>query len=156
MLFVRLHPSSQTVRVPSRLRDRVPVSTTPRLELNHIDDRLILHLELPGVEGKDVDVEATRHSVKISGKQHLDKRFEGQNILYSEINYGNFEREISLPVAVENDRAIAQFESGILTLILPKVQPDSKRVVKLNLGETAPAAELEDRDPWDSDNTKAA
>jgi HSP20 family protein len=117
------------------------VSWQPAIELQDTNENVILRVEIPGIEGKDLDVRVTREAVAISGENRYEKKTEEKGFFRSEFRYGKFQRVIPLPVAVQNDQVKADFTNGILTLTLPKVEATKNRVVKLNL--TAPAATIE-------------
>jgi len=121
-----------------------PTSPTwkPAVELQEREDSLVLRAEIPGIEAKDLDVRVTREAVAITGEHRYERKAEEAGFFQSEFRYGKFQRVISLPVAIENDRVNAEFKNGILTLTLPKVTEARRTVVKLNLGEDpAPIAE---------------
>lgn len=119
-------------------------STTwkPAIELQDTEDHLILRAEIPGVEGKDIDVQITREAIAISGEHRFEKKNEEKGFFRSEFRYGSFQRVIPLPVPIQNDQAKADFQNGILTLTLPKVTEARRTVVKLNLGSTNTTPEL--------------
>ena len=108
----------------------------PTVELLDDSDNLILRMALAGINRQDIDVEVTRESVTVSGEHHRPE-IESSHYLYSELNYGKFQRQIFLPVSVINSQARASYEDGILTLVLPKVEEAKKRVVKIALEDTA-------------------
>lgn len=134
----------------------------PAIELQDADDRIILRAEVPGVEGKDLDIRVTREAVAITGEHRYDKKVEEKGFFRSEFRYGKFQRVVPLPVAVQNDQVKADFTNGILTLTLPKVESPKNRVVKLNLAEPVEAikasneqpANLEADDVWQSQSTE--
>lgn len=104
----------------------------PAIEMQDDGDHLILKVQLPGIEGKDLDVQVTRDVVAIAGDRTQPQE---ATYLHSEFRYGKFQRVVKLPVAVQNDQVSANFTNGILTLTLPKVTEARNRVVKVNLGE---------------------
>ncbi|GAB4523202.1 MAG: Hsp20/alpha crystallin family protein [Pleurocapsa sp.] len=110
---------------------------TPAIELLDEADHLILRMQLAGINRQDIDIEVSRQAVTISGKFHRSET--ESRCLYSEFNYGKFQRQISLPVPVINHQATANYEAGILTLVLPKVEEAKQKVVKVTVGETAAA-----------------
>ncbi|MBU7585154.1 MAG: Hsp20/alpha crystallin family protein [Nostoc sp. TH1S01] len=111
---------------------------SPAIELIDAGDSLILKAQLPGIVAQNLDVQVTRDTVSISGdRQHQN---QNTNYLHSEFRYGKFQRVVNLPVAVQNDKVQAEFQDGILTLTLPKVEEVRNRVVKINLGEVANSA----------------
>jgi HSP20 family protein len=115
------------------------VTWKPAIELQDRSDNLILRAEIPGVEGKDLDVRVTREAVVIQGEHRYEKKHQDRGAFRSEFRYGKFGRLIPLPVAVENNKVQADFTNGILTLTLPKVGAAKKHIVKVNV--TEPVAE---------------
>ena len=107
----------------------------PAIELKDTESSVILRAEIPGVEGKDLDVRVTPKAVAIAGEHHYHKT-EDKGLFRTELRYGKFGRVIPLPVAVVNDQVQAEFKNGILTLTLPKVSVARNQVVKINLADT--------------------
>jgi HSP20 family protein len=102
----------------------------PAIELQDTEENVILRAEIPGIEGKDLDVRVTREAVAITGEHRYEKKAEEKGFFRSEFRYGKFGRVIPLPVAVQNDQVKADFTNGILTLTLPKVDAAKNRVFK--------------------------
>ncbi|MFB2836783.1 Hsp20/alpha crystallin family protein [Floridanema evergladense] len=105
----------------------------PGVELQDNGDNLTLKAEIPGVEAKDLDISVLRDAVVIRGEHRYENKAENKGYFRSEFRYGKFERVVSLPVAVQNDKVEANFANGILTLTLPKVEEAKNRVFKVNL-----------------------
>ncbi|MDD2471589.1 MAG: Hsp20/alpha crystallin family protein, partial [Dehalococcoidales bacterium] len=53
------------------------------------------------------------------------------NYYRRELRYGSFSRSISLPAAVNADKAEAVFENGVLTLTLPKAEEAKPKQIKV-------------------------
>lgn len=113
-----------------------PASWQPALELHHTSDALILRAELPGVTGEDLDIQASRDRIVISGHRHLPEK-DPETYVASELRYGKFQRIVSLPIPIETDNIQADLENGILTLILPKYAAHRPSVVKVQITESA-------------------
>jgi len=111
----------------------VSVNWSPAIDVWDNGDALVLKAFLPGVHADDLDIQVTRNSLSLSGQRHQDQLPEGTKHLYSDIRYGRFHRATKLPVEVQNTKVNAAFEQGILTLTLPKVEPEQNKVVKVNL-----------------------
>ena len=105
----------------------------PAFELLETPDALLLKVEIPGLEAKDIDVEVTEDSVSICGERPPEP-IEEKGVIHSGIRYGRFERVIPLPVPVQFDQVKADYRNGILSLTLPKVESVKRPVVKVNLG----------------------
>ncbi|MEL6401917.1 MAG: Hsp20/alpha crystallin family protein [Cyanobacteria bacterium J06626_4] len=121
----------------SNVIETAPSAWTPAVRLVENDDRYVLTVQLSGINPDEIDIEATRETVVISGERHQAEVGEGDRVLHDDIHYGNFRRVINLPEVIQNDAVEADFENGFLTLTLPKVEEVRNKVVKINLGSSA-------------------
>jgi HSP20 family protein len=120
------------------------VNWKPAIELQDREDELILRAEVPGIEGKDLDIRVSRNAITLRGEHQYNHKNEEKGYVRSEFYYGKFERTVGLPVAVQNDKVRADFTNGILTLTLPKAEEAKNRVVKVELGgQTQPTLDAE-------------
>lgn len=127
----------------------------PAVELKDTDENLILRAEIPGIEGKDLDIRVTREAVAISGEHRYEKKAEDKGYFRTEFRYGKFQRVVALPVAVQNDQVQAEFKDGILTLTLPKVTEARRKVVKVNIADnTAATPEISEAPVAEADHTE--
>lgn len=112
---------------------------SPAVELEDTNDQFILRAEVPGLEGKDLDIQVAREAVSIAGETRYENKASERGYLRSEFRYGKFQRTIPLPAAIKNDQVQAEFKNGILTLTMPKAEEAKNKVVKINLadGKTA-------------------
>ena len=129
------------------------INWKPAIELQDTEENLILRAEIPGVEGKDIDIHVSREAVVINGEHRYEKKADERGYVRSEFRYGKFQRVLSLPVPVQNDQVKAEFTNGILTLTLPKVTEARRTVVKINLADsTAATPELTTQPTADANN----
>ncbi|MEM8829732.1 MAG: Hsp20/alpha crystallin family protein [Cyanobacteria bacterium P01_G01_bin.19] len=110
---------------------------TPAVEMEEKDQDLILKAEIPGLDVKDLEVEVSEDRVIISGEHKEEKKTEDKdkNYYHSEFHYGKFERVIPLPMAIDTNAIKSDFQKGVLTLTLPKVEDAPKKSVKVKLPE---------------------
>lgn len=121
---------------------QVHAAWAPAIEIKDSESDIVLRAEVPGVEAKDLDIQVTRDAVSISGEHRYQEQTEERNHFRSEFRYGKFRRVVSLPTQIQNNQVKADFKDGILTLNLPKVEDERRKVVKINLGQE-PAAAME-------------
>jgi HSP20 family protein len=114
---------------------------SPAIELQDSPENLILRVQLPGINRKDLDIQVTREAVLIAGERPYEKGQEDRGYFRSEFYYGKFHRVVELPLPVRHDQVKAEFSNGVLTLILPKLEKERDRVVKINLAELACATQ---------------
>jgi HSP20 family protein len=105
----------------------------PAIELKETDTELILKAVVPGVEAKDLDVQVSENAVSITGEHREEKRTEEKGCFRSEVQYGQFQRVVPLPVSVHHDQVQSEFKDGVLTLTLPKAESSTPRVTKVDL-----------------------
>ncbi len=99
-----------------------------RLEVRDIGEQFQINAELPGVAKDDIDVQIDDDVVSINAemKRNFTEK-EGERVLRAERYYGKTSRTFQLTQAVDEDKAEAHFENGVLTLLLPKKDEGSKR-----------------------------
>jgi HSP20 family protein len=130
---------------------------TPAIELKTTDTDVVVRVELPGIEAKDLDIQVAREAIAITGEHRMTAKTEERQFIRTEFRYGNFQRIVQLPVAVQNDQVNAEFKDGILTLTLPKQEAERNKVVKVNLAGTAvPTLNATDAAETESAKTEAA
>ena len=101
----------------------------PRLDVRETDSELVVTAEVPGMNEKDVELLLDSGVLTIRGEKKGEKDERG----YSERWYGRFERQIPLPVSVEEERCKADFRDGLLTIHLPKSrEPENRRRIPIN------------------------
>ena len=92
-------------------------------ELADRGDKYELQVEVPGVDKEKIDVNATRHSVEISGKHSEKSEDKGKRYVYTERLYRSFYRNVPLPEEIVPSKVTAKVDNGILKVELPKKIP---------------------------------
>ena len=94
----------------------------PALDILETSDELVLQIEIPGVEAKDVEINLSGDVLSISG-QKLDQSNE-QRMRYhhAERRYGSFQRTVRLPMPVEPEHVQAESKNGLLVISLRKAE----------------------------------
>lgn len=105
----------------------------PAAEISETEESILLKLEIPGMDAKDLDVQVSKDEVTISGERKEETQSEEKGYRRSEFRYGQFQRVIALPRNVQNSAVEAEYKDGILRLVLPKAEEERNKVVKVNL-----------------------
>ncbi len=92
----------------------------PRLDLSETKDALVVKVETPGIEPKDVQVSLQEQLLTIKGEKQQEQEDKGERYHRVERSYGSFTRTVRLPVAVDASKVTAAFKHGLLTITLPK------------------------------------
>jgi HSP20 family protein len=108
----------------------------PAIEVQETEQAITIKAEVPGLTAQDLDVQVTRNAVSIAGERRQAPP-TGPGYFRTELRYGQFQRIIPLRVKVNQEQVTAEFKDGILILTLPKAEDELRKVVKVNLSETA-------------------
>jgi HSP20 family protein len=105
----------------------------PAAEVRETPEAIYLSLEVPGMTAKDLDIRVTVNSVSIVGERKAATQTEADGKTRTEFRYGRFERVIPLSARVQNTNVTADYQDGILKLVLPKAEEEKNKVVKVDL-----------------------
>jgi HSP20 family protein len=92
----------------------------PQLDCFRTDDPPLFTvvMDIAGIEPARVNVTAAGRALTISGERPREER-EGRVYQQMEVEYGPFERVVQLPEDVDLSQADAQYERGLLTIVMP-------------------------------------
>ena len=87
----------------------------PRMQTYRKDHHYVVRVDLPGVDPKDVSVQAENNVLTILG----ERKSQETRADYRETFYGKFERSLTLPQSVETDKIAAHYKNGVLEVQVP-------------------------------------
>lgn len=99
----------------------------PPIEVRMQENNMIVRAELPGLGKEDVQVEATDDGLVISGERKREEEKQEGGYYKSERSYGRFYRLIPLPDGASVDQAKANFNNGVLEIMIPVAQAEQQR-----------------------------
>ena len=99
----------------------------PAVDCFFTDDpaQLVVVVELAGVDPDSIELSVEQRTLTISGNR-TRPRVPGQVYQQAEIEYGRFERRVTLEQNIDTAAASATYEAGMLTLTLP-IAPRAQR-----------------------------
>jgi HSP20 family protein len=103
---------------------------TPSLDMYETDDEVVVEADVPGVKPEEIDVQVAGNVLTIKGEWKEKKKEEKASYIYRERSFGRFCRSVTLPADVDMDEAEAEFEHGVLTLTLPKLESVKPKTIK--------------------------
>ena len=92
----------------------------PAIELNQTDRNLILKAEIPGVEIKHLNISAEPDSISISGIHNRHQSTTEEEVIPSELHYGQLDCCVPLPEAIQVNHIRAELIDGVLTITMPR------------------------------------
>ncbi|MDW8105426.1 MAG: Hsp20/alpha crystallin family protein [Armatimonadota bacterium] len=130
-LFDRLFPWSPL----SRWSSDTEIGFEPAVDIYETGDELVVFATLPGVEMKDIQVEATADTLILRGERKPLLADENATVHYRSAwgGHGTFEARYDLPVEIDPNKVKATLRNGILEVRLPKVESARTKAVKVQV-----------------------
>lgn len=101
-----------------------------KIDVSESDGNYLVKAEMPGVDRKDIDVQVDGRLVSIHAKIERDK--EDERVIRRERYTGSFSRSFTLAVEIDDAKASAQYQDGVLSLTLPKKAPAEHKRLAIN------------------------
>lgn len=101
----------------------------PRTDISETDEAMVVSIDLPGLDDKDIEVNVTDDMLTIRGER--EERAEGNG--FTSQSRRSFHRMIPVPPGVDPQKAEAEFKRGVLTLTLPKTEEAKARVKRIEV-----------------------
>jgi len=103
----------------------------PYTDIYETDQALVVVMEMPGVDKKDIDIKLEKNEISIEGRVDV-KKYDSYKPTYTEYNVGHFTRSFRLSSEIDQSAIDANVADGVLTLNLPKVPEASPRKIQIN------------------------
>lgn len=102
--------------------------SVPALDMYETDRDLVVEAEVPGYSPQDIQVQVSPDVLVLRGKVSSSREERGEGYYVKEREAGTFTRTVRLPAEVVPDGASARYKNGVLTITIPKKDPESRRV----------------------------
>ena len=145
MAINRWDPFREVVALQSRMNSlfremnesESPLTTAsfvPAVDIYEDPKKVVLKLEVPGMEEKDLDIRVENNTLTVKGERKFEKEEKEENFHRIERRYGTFYRSFTLPTTVDSEHVNASYKAGILKLELAKKPEAQPRQIKVNFG----------------------
>ena len=98
-------------------------------------DDIVLRAAISGVEPDGIDIQIQGGVLTLRAKAVEPTLPDGASWLVHEMTPGEYIRQMTLPRAIDADRAHTTFENGVLTLTLPKSEDAKPKQIKVASGQ---------------------
>ena len=105
----------------------------PPVDIYETQNELVLKIDLPDVQDKDIDVRVENNMLTIRGERKFEKDVNEDNYLRVERAYGSFMRSFSLPNTVSSENIRAEYRNGVLSLHMAKREESKPKQVKISV-----------------------
>ncbi len=91
------------------------------------DKRVVVRLEVPGIDKNDIDIEVQGDALIVQGEKRFEREDTQGRYRVLQCAYGSFRRVVPLAVPVVVDKAKASYRNGVLRIELPKAETEQPR-----------------------------
>ena len=106
------------------------------LDVREDTNSIVVEVELPGVDEKDVSVTLANGMLTIKGEKKHEKEEKGESYFLAERSFGSFQRAIRLPDTVDDAKVEAKFDKGVLKVTAAKKPEAVKAERKIEIKKT--------------------
>jgi len=109
----------------------------PALDVDETEKAFEVSAELPGVAEEDIDISVTDNVLTIHGEKQQSSQSEDADRRISECSYGVYERSLSLPFKCDAKSIKADYDNGVLHLVIPKPKQVTTKPQKVAIRSAA-------------------
>ena len=106
----------------------------PKVNVYEYDDKIGIVAEIPGLNKKQLNVDVEDGILTISGDKHSAFESDGAKVLRKELKESSFRRSFELGELLDGDNISANFKDGILSVSVPKVEPEKPKKHTVKIG----------------------
>ena len=104
----------------------------PQVKFSEDKDNYYVEMDLPGIKKEEVKIEVEENTLRVQGERREKRKPEGTKRHYSEVFYGSFVREFTLPISVEKEAIKARYEEGVLFITVPKTSKSKAHQINID------------------------
>src|SRR5277367_861589 len=120
---------------PEGPEDALTTTTlAPPVDIYEDEHNIILKIEVPGIDEKDIDVSIQNNTLTVRGERKIEKDEKEENFRRIERQYGSFVRSFTLPSTVDPGQVSAHCDKGVLKINLAKRVEAKPTQIKVNVG----------------------
>lgn len=101
----------------------------PPVDINESAEEYIFTTDLPGLKKEDISIECDNQQLTFTAERKNENSDYKQDL--QERFYGTYQRRFLLPMGVDSDNIQAAYESGVLTICVPKIEVSKARRIVL-------------------------
>jgi HSP20 family protein len=105
----------------------------PKVNVYEYDDKIGIVAEIPGLNKKQLKVDVEEGVLTIAGDKHSALESDGAKVLRKELKESSFKRSFELGDLLDGDNVIANFKDGILSVSIPKLEPELPKKLSVKI-----------------------
>jgi HSP20 family protein len=109
----------------------VAPATLPAADMYETEKELVVELDVPGFEEKELALEVSDSTLTIKGERKMEKEEKEKSFYLHERLEKHFERRFKMPPEVDLDHVEAKFHTGVLEVHVPKIEQAKARKIEI-------------------------
>jgi HSP20 family protein len=102
------------------------------LDIVENDEDFTVKASIPGINPDDLEITLSGKNLTIKGETKGESESDQGKYHLRERRYGSFSRRVSLPTEINDKEVKASYDSGVLTLTLPKSEGTKPRRIEVH------------------------
>ena len=103
----------------------------PAADLYETEKEVVVELDVPGFEEKELSLEVIDHTLKVKGEHRIAKEEKEKTFYLHERLEKRFERKFTLPPEADVEHVEATFKAGVLEVHVPKIELAKARKIEI-------------------------
>ncbi len=103
-------------------------------EIFHKEDKLVIRMDLPGVDPDDVEVTVQENTLLINGTRKFAWDADKVRFMRRGAFYGDFTQRVALGKGLKLDSVSANYDNGVLELRIPYAEEVQPRKIDIAFG----------------------
>ena len=109
----------------------VAPATLPAADMYETEKELVVELDVPGFDEKELALEVTDHMLTIRGERKAEKEEKDKSFYLHERLEKHFERRFKMPPEADTEHIAAKFHTGVLEVHVPKIERAKARTIEI-------------------------
>lgn len=106
----------------------------PSVDVKESDNAIEITAELPGIKEDDIELTLRDGILTLRGEKRVEREDKADNYHMTERRFGSFQRSFRLPEQVNHEACEANYENGVLHIVLPKREGSTERSHRIKIG----------------------
>ncbi len=121
------------LKIPDFTLMRVPRVQFPKIDIKEEEKNYLLTAEVPGLSKDDINIEVNDNNMLTIFSEHKEeKEEEKEGYIYKEQSHRSFSRSLRIPEGISYQEITAKLEDGVLSLTIPKTEPELPKKLEIN------------------------
>ncbi|MHB8623409.1 MAG: Hsp20/alpha crystallin family protein [Sulfuricaulis sp.] len=120
---------------PVRWMEEAAGNLVPAVDVKEREDGYVIKTDMPGIKKEDISITLENGVLTISGETKCEREEkQGVRVLRQERRYGKYVRSLRLGTQIDEKGVKANYQNGVLELILPKAEEVKPKKITVDVG----------------------